>query len=105
MVYARNRSNGIHVLSANQMRVPRHAYEVNIDEQNEEFVMNWDRIEGNWKQLKGKAKEQWGKLTDDELDVIAGKRDQFVGKVQERYGIAKDEAERQVDDFARRNDM
>jgi uncharacterized protein YjbJ (UPF0337 family) len=51
------------------------------------------------------AQEQWGKLTDDELDVIAGKRDQFVGKVQERYGIARDEAERQVDDFARRNDM
>ena len=61
--------------------------------------MNWDRIEGNWKQLRGKVKEQWGKLTDDELDTIAVKRDQFVGKIQERYGIAKDEAERQVDEF------
>ena len=45
--------------------------------------MNWDQIEGNWKQVKGKAKEQWGKLTDDDLDVISGKRDQLVGKLQE----------------------
>ncbi len=67
--------------------------------------MDWNRVEGNWKQLKGKVKEQWGNLTDDELDVIAGKRDQWVGKVQERYGIAKDEAERQVDEFARRNGL
>ncbi len=62
--------------------------------------MNWDRIEGNWKQLKGKAREQWGKLTDDQLDVIAGKRDQLIGKVQEAYGVGKDEAERQVNAFA-----
>ena len=61
--------------------------------------MNWDRIEGNWKQLTGKVKLQWGKLTDDDLDVIAGKRDQLIGKIQEQYGIAKDEAERQVDTF------
>ena len=66
--------------------------------------MNWDRIEGNWKQFKGKAKEQWGKLTDDDLDVAAGKRDQLVGRIQERYGIAKDEAERQIDDWSRRDD-
>ncbi|WP_375689406.1 CsbD family protein [Pseudooceanicola sp. LIPI14-2-Ac024] len=64
--------------------------------------MNWDRIEGNWKQMKGQALEQWGKLTDDDLDKAAGKREQLVGKVQERYGIAKDEAERQVDEFANR---
>lgn len=63
--------------------------------------MNWDRIEGNWKQLKGKARVQWGKLTDDQLDVIAGKRDQLVGRVQEQYGVGKDEAEKQVDQFAR----
>ena len=63
--------------------------------------MNWDRIEGNWKQFKGKAKEQWGKLTDDDLDVAAGKRDQLVGKIQERYGIAKDEAERQIDEWTK----
>jgi uncharacterized protein YjbJ (UPF0337 family) len=59
-------------------------------------TMNWDRIEGNWKQVTGKAKEQWGKLTDDDLDVVAGRRDQLAGKIQERYGIAKDEAEKQL---------
>jgi uncharacterized protein YjbJ (UPF0337 family) len=63
----------------------------------EEYKMNWDRIEGNWKQFTGKVKEQWGKLTDDDIDVIGGKRDQLVGKIQESYGIGKDEAERQVD--------
>jgi uncharacterized protein YjbJ (UPF0337 family) len=63
----------------------------------EERKMNWDRIEGNWKQFKGRVKEQWGKLTDDDIDVIGGKRDQLVGKIQESYGIGKDEAERQVD--------
>jgi uncharacterized protein YjbJ (UPF0337 family) len=62
--------------------------------------MNWDRIEGSWKQLKGEAKVKWGKITDDQLEVIAGKRDQLVGRVQEHYGMAKDEAERQVDLFA-----
>ncbi len=58
--------------------------------------MNWDRIEGNWKQLKGNVKQQWGKLTDDQLDVIAGKRESLSGKIQETYGISKDEAEKQV---------
>ncbi len=58
--------------------------------------MNWDRIEGNWKQLKGQVKEGWGKLTDDDISIINGKRDQLVGKIQERYGCAKDEADRQV---------
>jgi uncharacterized protein YjbJ (UPF0337 family) len=58
--------------------------------------MNWDRIEGNWKQVKGSARERWGKLTDDELDVVAGKREQLLGKIQEKYGVARDEAERQV---------
>jgi uncharacterized protein YjbJ (UPF0337 family) len=52
-----------------------------------------DRIEGSWKQIKGKVKEQWGKLTDDDLDVIAGKRDQLLGRIQERHGVAKHEAE------------
>jgi uncharacterized protein YjbJ (UPF0337 family) len=61
--------------------------------------MNWDRIEGKWKQSKGKFREKWGKLTDDDLDVINGKRDQLVGRLQERYGIAKDEAEKQADAF------
>ena len=58
--------------------------------------MNWDRIEGNWKQVTGKAKVQWGKLTNDDFDVIAGKREQLAGKIQERYGVAKDEAEKQI---------
>ena len=58
--------------------------------------MNWDRIEGNWKQLKGKAREQWARLTDDQLEQIAGKRDQLVGKIQETYGITKEETEKQV---------
>jgi uncharacterized protein YjbJ (UPF0337 family) len=58
--------------------------------------MNWDRIEGNWKQFKGSAKEQWGKLTDDQLDVTAGLRDKLVGRIQQAYGITKEESEEQV---------
>ena len=64
--------------------------------------MNWDRIEGNWKQVTGKAKEQWGQLTDDDFDVFAGRRDQLSGKIQERYGITKDVAEKQVSDWERK---
>ena len=67
-------------------------------------MMNKDEISGNWKQLKGKAKEQWGKLTDDDMTVIEGKRDQLVGKIQERYGYAKDQAEKEVSDWERKND-
>jgi uncharacterized protein YjbJ (UPF0337 family) len=63
--------------------------------------MNWDQVEGKWKQASGHVKEKWGKLTDDDLQVIRGKRDQLVGKIQERYGIAKEEAERQVEEFSR----
>jgi uncharacterized protein YjbJ (UPF0337 family) len=59
--------------------------------------MNWDRVEGNWKQLKGKAREQWGKLTDSDFEQIAGKKDQLIGRIQERYGISKDEAQKQAD--------
>ena len=58
--------------------------------------MNWDQIKGDWKQAKGKVKQQWGKLTDDDLTVAEGHRDQLVGRIQERYGIAKDEADKQV---------
>jgi uncharacterized protein YjbJ (UPF0337 family) len=65
--------------------------------------MNKDTVEGNWKQLKGKVKEQWGKLTDDDFDVIAGKRDQLLGRIQERHGISRDEAEKQVKDWESRN--
>jgi uncharacterized protein YjbJ (UPF0337 family) len=64
--------------------------------------MNWDQIAGDWKQFKGKVKEQWGKLSDDDLSRIEGKRDQLVGSIQQRYGIAKDEAERQVNDWEAR---
>lgn len=65
--------------------------------------MNQDRIEGSWKKVKGKIKEQWGKLTDDDLDVIAGKRDQLLGRIQHRHGVAKEEAAQQVETFERRN--
>ena len=58
--------------------------------------MNWDRVEGNWKQVTGKVKEQWGKLTDDDLMEIGGRRDQLVGKIQSRYGINRDQADAQV---------
>jgi uncharacterized protein YjbJ (UPF0337 family) len=63
--------------------------------------MNWDQVQGKWKQATGKVKEKWGKLTDDDLQFINGKREQLVGRIQERYGIAKQEAEKQVDEFSR----
>ena len=61
--------------------------------------MDWNRVEGNWKQMKGKVNEQWGKLTDDDLDVIAGKQDQLEGRLQQRYGYAKDQAQKEVDSW------
>jgi uncharacterized protein YjbJ (UPF0337 family) len=67
--------------------------------QNKECVMDWNRIEGNWKQFKGRAKEKWGRLTDDDLDVINGRQDQLEGKIQERYGFAKDQAKKDVEDW------
>ncbi|WP_154957103.1 CsbD family protein [Klebsiella grimontii] len=66
--------------------------------------MNKDEIGGNWKQFKGKAKEKWGKLTDDDMTVIEGKRDQLVGRIQERYGYAKDQAEKEVTDWETKNE-
>ena len=63
--------------------------------------MNWDRIEGNWKQFKGKVREKWGDLTDDDIKMMGGKKDQLVGKIQERYGISKDEASKQADEWAK----
>ena len=59
--------------------------------------MNWDQIEGNWKQLKGKVRSKWGKLTDDDVEVVNGKRTELLGLLQTRYGHAKDEAEREID--------
>ena len=61
--------------------------------------MDWDRIEGNWKQAKGRVKEQWGKLTNDDLDTINGRREQLEGKLQESYGYAKDQARKEVDSW------
>jgi uncharacterized protein YjbJ (UPF0337 family) len=61
--------------------------------------MNWDQIQGNWKQVSGKARETWGKITDDEMAKIAGQRDQLIGMIQTRYGVAKEEAETQVRKF------
>lgn len=65
----------------------------------ETAMMDWNRVEGNWKQMKGKIKEQWGKLTDDDLDMIAGKRDPLEGKIQERYGYEKDRTRQDIDDW------
>lgn len=61
--------------------------------------MNTEQMSGKWKQMKGAAKQQWGKLTDDDLEVIAGKRDSLVGKLQERYGMAKEDAQKKADDW------
>ena len=63
--------------------------------------MNWDQIEGNWKRAMAEVKQKWAKLTDDDILLIRGKRDQLIGKIQERYGIAKEAAEEQVDQFIR----
>jgi len=63
--------------------------------------MNSDQLKGKWKQMKGSVKERWGKLTDDDVDIINGQNEQLVGKIQEKYGIAKDEAQRQVDEWMR----
>ena len=64
--------------------------------------MNWDKIEGNWHQVKGKAIEQWGKLTNDDIDRLDGKREQLIGRIQECYGVTRDEAEKQVTDWSDR---
>jgi uncharacterized protein YjbJ (UPF0337 family) len=61
--------------------------------------MNKDIIQGNWKQLKGQVKQQWAKLTDDDLDMVEGQRQELVGRIQERYGLAREQAERDVDNF------
>jgi uncharacterized protein YjbJ (UPF0337 family) len=68
-------------------------------EHQKECVMDWNRIEGNWRQFKGQATEKWGRLTDDDLDVINGRQDQLEGKIQERYGFAKDQAKKDVEDW------
>jgi uncharacterized protein YjbJ (UPF0337 family) len=62
--------------------------------------MNWDQVEGKWKQVKGSAKQQWGKLTDDDLTYMGGKKDEIIGRIQERYGITREQAQKEADDWA-----
>ena len=61
--------------------------------------MNWDQISGKWQQLKGDVRTRWGKLTDDDVEIVAGNREKLVGKLQERYGYTKDRALQSVDEF------
>ena len=65
----------------------------------EEVSVNWDRIEGNWKQFRGEIRQRWAKLTDDDVNLVRGKRTELVGRIQERYGVAKDRAEEQIDEW------
>lgn len=74
---------------------------MNAPEPGEVMPMNWDRIEGNWKQVSGQVKAQWGRLTDDDLAQIAGRREALEGKLQDRYGLAKDVVKRQVERFSK----
>jgi uncharacterized protein YjbJ (UPF0337 family) len=66
--------------------------------------MNWDQVEGNWKQMKGLLAQKWGKLTDDDFAIAKGNRQTLEGRIQERYGIAKEAAEKQLDDFLREHE-
>lgn len=65
--------------------------------------MNWDQIEGNWKEFKGKAQNQWGKLTDDEVDRVAGRRTELAGLIQQKYGKSREEAEKEIDTWMARH--
>jgi uncharacterized protein YjbJ (UPF0337 family) len=65
-------------------------------------TMNWDQVEGGWKQLKGKVQQRWGKITDDDFDVIDGKREELIARLQKHYGKERDELERDVDDWSKR---
>ena len=63
--------------------------------------MNWDQVEGKWKQMKGSVRQKWGKLTDSDYEQIAGSRDKFLGRLQERYGYTRDKAEKELDEWMR----
>jgi uncharacterized protein YjbJ (UPF0337 family) len=65
-------------------------------------MMNWYEIEGNWKKFKGEIKQRWGRLTDDDLDIIEGKREKLSGEIQRKYAIKKEEAEEEIEDFLRK---
>jgi uncharacterized protein YjbJ (UPF0337 family) len=64
--------------------------------------MNWDQVQGRWKEFKGQVKEQWGKLTDDDVDMINGRREQLAGRIQSRYGYAKERVDKEIDQFCDR---
>lgn len=81
------------LFAAAPLAVPAHAADI---------LPNWEQVEGNWNQFSGKVKQRWGKLTDNDLTVINGKRQELVGRIQERYGIAKKEAENQVEEWEKR---
>lgn len=66
--------------------------------------MNWDRTEGDWNQVVGKARAHWDKLTDDDFNSVDGRRDQLAGKIQERYGVAKEDAHKQISEWIRKAD-
>lgn len=68
-----------------------------------EATMNWNQVEGNWEQFKGKVQSQWGKLTNDDISVIKGKRKELAGRIQERYGKAQEEAEKEIDTWLARH--
>jgi len=82
-----------------------HAGTVNDDSAPETAPANKETMKGNWNELKGKAKEKWGKLTDDDLKVIEGKRDQLIGKVQQREGLAKAKAEQEVNEWEQEHNV
>jgi uncharacterized protein YjbJ (UPF0337 family) len=67
--------------------------------QNGRSAMNWDQIKGNWTKAKGKLRQQWGKLTDDDITLIDGKREELAGRLQERYGYQKEQAEKEIDNW------
>ena len=66
--------------------------------------MNWTMVEGKWQQMKGEVRQRWAKLTDEEVEALGARKDQLVGKLVERYGILKEDAERQIDDWLHRLD-
>jgi uncharacterized protein YjbJ (UPF0337 family) len=66
------------------------------------YAMNWDQIEGNWMKAKGKLRQQWGKLTDDDITLINGKREELTGRLQERYGYQKEQAEKEIDSWMKK---
>ncbi len=63
--------------------------------------MNWDQIEGKWTEMKGEIRKKWAKLTDDDMEYIGGNKDKFVGRLQQRYGNSKEQAERDLDEWQR----